>query len=265
MSPGLSFPNIQGSVNSPLYGKGHYEIRRDVSRFIHAGGGTLVELLVVVAIIATLMSIALPSLARAQKQGEQVACLANQRQLITAWMMYTQGNDDKICSELPQLEDQLEDVEDVFVCPTLEELDSFDNCYGFSNTMGGVMRDGVEPFGKCHHISFAGQRMVIVDKDVSLADCFWPILNLSVSDANEGDCDTEDQWVWRPWSYPSTLQCMTDRHSNGSNMAFADGHCEYHRWRDHRTLKLIKGQLVDSQKASEDNDDLEYLVQILTH
>ena len=228
-------------------------------------GFTLVELLVVVAIIATIMSIALPSLNRAQKQGEQVACLANQRQLIIAWVMYTHDNDDVICSRLSKLDDLLENVEEVFTCPTLEGVGSSVTCYGYSNTMAGEMRDGVEPFGKYHHISFAGERMVMIDKEASGTDRFWPIVNLSVSDPNAYDSETEDPWVWRPWSYPRSLQCMTNRHSNGSNMAFADGHCEYHRWRDSRTVKFIKGELVDEEEASEDNRDLEYLVQILTH
>ena len=57
-------------------------------------GFTLVELLVVVAIIVMLIAILLPSLSRARQQAVAVRCLSNLRQMVTAAQTYAAGNGD---------------------------------------------------------------------------------------------------------------------------------------------------------------------------
>jgi len=54
---------------------------------------TLVELLVVIATIALLMSILMPALAAARAQGKAVVCKSNIRQLILANISYSDEND----------------------------------------------------------------------------------------------------------------------------------------------------------------------------
>jgi prepilin-type N-terminal cleavage/methylation domain-containing protein len=59
-------------------------------------GFTLIELLVVIAIIALLMGILMPALGRVKRQAAGSACLSNQHQLVLAWILYAQNNDDNL-------------------------------------------------------------------------------------------------------------------------------------------------------------------------
>src|ERR1700739_1008987 len=55
---------------------------------------TLIELLVVIAIIAILAAVLLPVLHHAQLRGETATCIDNQKQMVTAWLLYASDNND---------------------------------------------------------------------------------------------------------------------------------------------------------------------------
>jgi len=219
-------------------------------------GFTLVELLVVVSIIALMMSITLPALTRAQRNGEGVHCLANERQLMLAWLQYAMDADDRLCNPdaLTSALRSYAPMDEVYICKSVED-ENATSSYGISNTMGGEARDDVTPYEKLHRVSRPSGRMVFVDVMAEAQSCFWPLLRY------------EESWKWRPWSWPpsTNFQSMTARHNDGCNMAFADGHAEYRRWKDRRTLKLIKGLIAEPNAASTDNTDLEFSIDILTN
>ncbi len=59
-------------------------------------GFTLIELLVVIAIIAILAAILFPVFAKAREKARQNTCLSNERQLVTAMLMYVQDHDEML-------------------------------------------------------------------------------------------------------------------------------------------------------------------------
>lgn len=70
------------------------------SLLFRSRGFTLVELLVVIAVIAILSSLLLPALAKAKAKGQGVVCLNSLRQMGMAWLLYAHDHEDRLAYNL---------------------------------------------------------------------------------------------------------------------------------------------------------------------
>ncbi len=206
---------------------------------------TLIELLVVIAIIAILMAILMPTMHRAREQGKRTVCLNNLRQMVMGWILYADDNDDKVTyantglttavpwvkypGDNPTEEQALDAIRTgglyrycpdykLFKCPTGVRGEYV--TYAITDCMNGY--DGIPGTGSLMikrraQIRRANERIVFLDEG-RLSPNSWTLWY--------------DQERW--WDQ------ITARHGDGTNFGFADGHSEYWKWKDPRTLDVAK-------------------------
>ena len=237
-----------------------------------AAAFTLIELLVVIAIIAILMAILIPTLHRAREQGQRAACLSNLKQLTMAWILYADDNDNKIVhgctggpgdSPIPQDEDgwvhwagysdtttdadQIEAIEQgalfpfcktakLYQCPS--GLRGEMRTYAIVDSMNGWPTKPELTIKNRMQITRGGERIVFVDEGwVTLASWSVPY--------------DRESW-WGSTVAQAGIMAADNRHKDpppvrhggGTSFSFADGHSEYWKWRDQRTIdygKMIPG------------------------
>lgn len=232
---------------------------------------TLIELLVVIAVIAVLMAILMPALQRAREQGRRAVCLGHLKQFGLAWVMYADENDQLIVNSCtvanteghddqkepcwlyfrPEYDTvaRIEGIQTGALWPYVGQLKIYKcptgirgevNTYAIVDAMNGAMSSipGVpaELYVKNKSlIKRPGERMVFVDEGRTTTQS-WTIFY--------------DRESW--WDPPPT------RHGQGTNFTFADGHAEYWKWQDVRTVKVAR-QEGDWQSlvAASDNADIQ--------
>ncbi len=258
-------------------------------------GFTLIELLVVIAVIAILMAILMPALNRAKEQGKRVGCLNNLKQLTLAWLMYIDQNDEHLINgdtreytamysagrpfndshynETPWVEtdwrtamteQQKKDAIltgalypyvntlKVYKCSTVERrtadaygaasvtlrtyaiMDSM-NCKGWTSE-GTMLKKRVE-------IKEPAFRAVMVDDGGTGMSALGGFTTRSLGTIFGGN----QSW----WDPPPV------RHGDGTNWSFADGHADYHKWEDSRTIEFGKQTRPTANSGQQpDNPDL---------
>jgi prepilin-type N-terminal cleavage/methylation domain-containing protein/prepilin-type processing-associated H-X9-DG protein len=215
---------------------------------------TLIELLVVIAIIAILMSILMPALSRAKEQGKRMVCLGNLRQLTLAWNLYADDNDGKIVNgethrvktngkpnpyawayQEPgwSLEEKKQGIKDGKLYRYLKDLKLYKCPTG---VRGEVLTYAIVDSMNGHEaIDQATVKEMILDDRTKIRNATSQIVFIDEGPATDSSWTVYylEEWWWdRP----------TCRHGDGTNFGFADGHGEYWKWKDWRTVKISKDE-----------------------
>ncbi len=221
------------------------------------GAFTLIELLVVIAIIAILMAILMPTLGRAREQGKRAACLNNVKQLALAWNLYADDYEGKMVNGNTALgtfnrdracwvywqdggtpAERLQDIRrgllyrycpdvKLYKCPTGIRGEVV--TYAIPDALNGYYAiQGAEKQIKTlrNQIRNPSEQIVFLDEG-RLSPASWTIWY--------------DQERW--WDQ------ITARHGDGTNFGFADGHSEYWKWKDPRTLEVAKADYAQWQNV----------------
>jgi len=236
-------------------------------------GFTLIELLVVIAIIAILMAVLMPAMQRAREQGKRAVCLNNVKQFGLSWVMYADDNDQKIVNactventeghndttepcwlyfhaDWTNTDTRIDGIKRGAMWPYIKQLSLYKcptgirgevNTYAIVDAMNGAM--GSTAIGapreiyirKKTQIKRPGERLVYVDEGKTTTQSWTIYYN-------------QESW----WDAPPV------RHGAGTNFNFADGHAEYWKWEDNRTLKYARGE-GGLQAAQAGNTDIHRL------
>ena len=191
---------------------------------------TLLELIVVVAILGVLVTLLMPSLSKARKSALSAACLGNLKQQGIASYIYSDDNQEifivasnKWWNQIFWEYDYMPRNKAVMTCPSLEfngdwQSENYVTYGGVVDTGGGNLRDGY-----IKNANFKGAD----SKQVESPDEFF----LFTDSAKINGDGILVQWVNIRWfSGPDASgQRVHTRHNKSANVWFIDGHASGHR------------------------------------
>jgi prepilin-type N-terminal cleavage/methylation domain-containing protein/prepilin-type processing-associated H-X9-DG protein len=232
---------------------------------------TLIELLVVIAIIGILAALLLPTLSRAKLKAHQTACLNNLRQLQIGWLNYVHEQNDTMplnaqaetsyspnasttnswvvgdatfSADLSYLKQGTLYTHvgsaDVYHCPSDKSLvnastESRKRSYSLDYYLNGGIDPQYGPYLPNDTASTVVWKLSAISR---------PALTFAFLDENE---NTIEDGVYLLFRDPDETwqNAPSDRHSQGMNLSFTDGHGEHWRWRYPKRMQGLGEGIVN--------------------
>ncbi len=226
---------------------------------------TLIEILVVVAIISILAALLLPALSSAQNKSRRIACINHLKQLGLGWTMYAADNDGKLAANIPSptvsntwikgsMQIESESTNQLFIqqsqlFPYASQIPVY-HCPGDASQVPFAAGRRVRSYSMNIWIgsrtmdptskATTGYRTFVRENEIALAGSshIWVI-----TDEDETTIDDGAFNVTMDDSAP-IASLPASRHSHGYDLSFADGHAEFYR--------LLTANLRNQQSTNSD-------------
>ena len=230
------------------------------------GGFTVVELLVVVALIGILAALLLPVLAASKAKGRGLFCQNNNKQLATAWLMYADDHAQRLAYNLggaaartninwaagildweltadntnlaglaeAALGSYAAKVSTIYRCPSDWALSGLQSAAGWSSrarsySMNASVGDAGEITSSGVNSNNPGYTQFFTLTSVSAPARIFVFLD------EHPDSISDGYFVNRSY-YPEWIRLPASWHNRAATFSFADGHTETHLWKCASTM-----------------------------
>jgi prepilin-type processing-associated H-X9-DG protein/prepilin-type N-terminal cleavage/methylation domain-containing protein len=255
-------------------------------------GFTLVELLVVIAMIAILAGLLLPALSKAKTKATGTQCLSNLKQFAIAWTLYSDDHNDRVPPNLPGGNPM--SWVDGSINPWAWTPDNTNTLYLSQSLLAPYLAKSTAIWRCPADKSTTALRGQIYPLVRSVSMNCWFNCPFSMDDVNglrethkvimkttdmispgpsqtfvileERSDSINDAWFVLDMSYTGRnahlINYPASYHNGAGNLSFADGHVESHKWLDPRTNPLMRPGVYlgsPSPTSTPNNPDVAWL------